>query len=318
MIDVIVPVYNKRPFLAQAVGSVLEAAEADGHVRVTVVDNGSTDGSIETLRGLCEGRARLLEHPGGTIGAVRNAGARTGDAPIVSFLDCDCVVPRDYFDRLRRALRDPSRAATGCRVDYPTDGPWVERVWHALHRSGITDGPRAYINSGNLAVRREVFDAVGGFDEVLVTGEDAELGQRINARGLVVWEAHELVVLHLDNPRTLRAFFRKEIWHGQGMLGTLRLWPPHLPALSTLLHFACLVAAVGTLAAAPIPVVWRLAGALGLAFTTPVLVVAYRALTKRRAVPWIAATILYQAYLLARLVAVAQIAGRALRPRAAR
>ena len=304
LVDVVVPVFNKREFLEASLGSILQAAESSRLARVTVVDHGSTDGSLELGAALCHGRARHVVMKGGTIAALRNAGARDSDRPILCFIDADCVVTPGYFEALCRVMADPAIAATGRRVDYPADGVWIERTWHEMHRS-TSDGFRNYLNSGNLAVRREVFEHVGGFDETLTTGEDSELGQRLNARGYRIWESADLAVLHLDNPRTIRGFFRKEVWHGRNLLATARIWPPHLPLISVVLHALCLGAAALWLLEGTGTLGRRLAVAFVLAFAVPVLAVLYRALPRRRRVAWVPAAVLYQTYLLARIAALA-------------
>jgi GT2 family glycosyltransferase len=302
-IDVIVPVYNKRPYLDASISSILAAAEAAPGVSVTVVDHGSTDGSLECAVSLCSGRARHLVKLGGTIGAVRNAGARLSDGAIVSFLDSDCVVPLGYFDSLRRVLELHQVAATGCRVDYPDDGPWVERVWHQIHRAKQEDGPRVYLNSGNLAIRRSAFEAIGGFSESLVSGEDTDIGRRLNERGLRVWESRELRVLHVDNPRTIPAFFRKEVWHALGLYSMVRAWPPSRPLLMTMVHVAALVVAFLWAYAGSAPLGLRVSGAVVMVFVVPIMTVLYRSFAMRRLVPLLPAVLLYQVYFLARIVA---------------
>jgi GT2 family glycosyltransferase len=303
-IDVVVTVFNKRPFLEASLGSILRAAESSGIARVTVLDHGSTDGSSDVAMALCRGRARLVVVPsGGTIAALRNAGAKGSDRPILSFIDADCVIPPGYFAALGQVMANPDVTATGRRVDYPADGQWIERTWHAMHRSAA-EGYRKYLNSGNFAVRRAAFERVGGFNEALVTGEDSELGQRLNDHGFRIWESADLAVVHLDNPRSLVEFFRKEVWHARGMLATRRLWPPHLPLIGAALHVLCLVSAglwlmLGTGA------LWaRLAVAGGLAFVVPLGGVLYRTLQQHRRVQWMQGAVLYQTYLLARIAAL--------------
>jgi len=304
LVDVIVPVFNKRPFLEASLGSILRAAGPSRIARVTVLDHGSTDGSLELGIALCRGRARHLVLSGGTIATLRNAGARESDRPILSFLDADCVVPPGYFEALCRVMANPEVAATGRRVDYPTDGSWVERTWHAMHHSA-SEGFRQYLNSGNFAIRRDVFERFGGFAEALISGEDSELGQRLNDGGFRIWESADLPVVHLDNPQSLVGFFRKEVWHAKGMLATRRAWPPHLPLIGAALHALFLVAAGFWLAQSTGTLWVRLAVTFGLVSVVPVLAVLYRALPQRRRVPWIHATVLYQAYLLARITALA-------------
>jgi len=305
-VHVIVPVFNKRRFLETTLCSVLDAAESSGLARVTVMDHGSTDGSLELGASLCRGRAHHVVRPGGTVAALRNAGARDSDCPILCFLDSDCVVPPGYFEALCQVMSNPEVAATGRRVDYPADGAWIERTWHSMH-SSTSNGFRKYLNSGNFAIRREVFESIGGFNEAMITGEDSELGQRLNARGFRIWESGDLAVLHLDNPQSISGFFKKEVWHGQGMLGTLRAWPPHLPVIGTVLHVLLLLAAAVWLFLGPGGLGWRLVVAVGFAFIIPGLAVVYRAYSKRRRLAWVQAAVLYQTYWLAKIAALAMI-----------
>jgi hypothetical protein len=310
-IGAVIPVYNKRRFLERSLESVLSAGARAGKVEVVVLDNGSTDGSRALAERICAGRARVAGAGSTTVAGVRNAGARLVEAPLLAFIDGDCVVGPDHFIELRAVFERPDVAATGCRVEYPPDGPWVERAWGRL-RGAPREGFRRYLNSGNFAVRREAFQAVGGFDERLVTGEDAALGQRLGDRGYRVWETPRLRTLHLDNPTTLGAFFRKEVWHADGMFGTVRATSLDRPTAMTAAHLALLVGAVGVPAWMPGGLGARLVAAVALVFLVPAATVAYRVATERRTVPPVASVVLYQAYYLARITALVRLALRAL------
>lgn len=310
-ITVIVPVFNKRAFLPRCLASVLDAADKAGGVRVLVIDDGSTDGSDAVAEALCRGRAEFTRESHRTIAAVRNAGAKRAATPLLSFVDCDIVLPPEYFTTLRDVFADPAIAATGCRVTYPHDASWIERAWDLMHVTP-SDGFRAYLNSGNFAVRREAFAAVGGFDEALLTGEDAELGQRLNDAGHRVYESRRLAVLHVDNPRTIGAFFRKEVWHADGMFGTVRLGSIDRPTAMTVLHLLLAATALWLLATSR----WSaglLAAVAAALLAVPLLTVAYRSLASGRPAPVVAGTALYEVYYAARITALFKVAGRALK-----
>lgn len=303
MIDVVIPVYNKRAFLEVTLGSILDAASQGPVVRVFVVDNGSTDGSWAIASKLCMGRGRLVRSSATTIAAVRNVGAGLGHAPIISFLDCDCVVAPSYFAALEAVFSCQDVTAAGCNVDFPQDGPWVERVWDQLHRSGEVDAYKHYLNAANFAIRRDAFNAIGGFDERLITGEDTAIGRALSAHNYRILETRRLAVVHVDNPRTLGAFFRKEVWRGIEMLRISRLWPPDLPMAATLAHAVVVLAALGWLASGWGSLGLRALGALGLSFAIPISAVAFRALVLRRAMPWFLGALLYQTFFAARATA---------------
>ena len=311
-VNVVVPVYNKRPLLETAIGSIVAAAEIHGGTDILLVDNGSTDGSFELLGSLFGKRASVLQLTPATIGAVRNFGAGRGTAEIISFLDCDCLVPVNFFTILEEVFDRTGAAAAGRRIVLPPDPTWVEWTWDQMHQDGL-DGERTWINSANLAVRRRVFEAVGGFDETLETGEDAELCQRIRSGGGRIIQDQRLAVAHLDNAKTLPAFYRKEWWRGLGMFATVSTSAIDKPTAITLLHFLLLGTAVAVLAMAPFNWLWRVLIALILILVAPAVTVAYRKQSSIHRFNLLHALALYELYYLARINASFSVAGRRLR-----
>jgi GT2 family glycosyltransferase len=306
-IAAIVPAYNKRGYIEPCIASIVAAADADGQVDIVVVDHGSTDGTFEALEAW-RGRVRLERHVGGTIAAVRNAGAAIAGGSLLAFVDCDCVVPRDYFVALRRVLRERGCTAAGCEVGVPADGTWVERTWHALHTRG-GDGPRHYINSAAFSVAREAFDGIGGFDAALVTGEDTDICLRLGRAGGTLWEAQALRVTHLDNPRTLGAFYRKERWRGIGGLSRTVLRERARASIATLAFAACALLAIGALFV-PIAPAARLAVAVALVLAVPAAAVLWRWRQLGRVVAPLQALVLYTVYFAARVAAFVAVARR--------
>lgn len=285
--------------------SVLRACSTSpGAWEIIVVDNGSSDGGRELVAARSGDGVRLVEAPGKNIGAARNAGASQASGDIFWFLDADCVAEPGHVNTLRELFDDPGLIASGCRVRYPLDRSWIERTWHLLHYRA-SDGERSYINSGNLVVRTGVFWSIDGFSESLVTGEDAEIGARLRAIGAVPTERQALAVTHLDNPRTLGAFFRKEVWHAHGGAMDLRSGKVDLVSGSAVLHGLLCGSAI-------LSALWFLsrpswmAGLLAalLPWVIPGLSVAYRMQQVRRRVGLVQALVLYQAYFLARAVAL--------------
>jgi GT2 family glycosyltransferase len=298
-IAVVIPVFNKRRYLSACIDAVLAAARRYGPVELVLVDHHSTDGSYEFLERY-RTEARVVRFDGGTISAVRNHGASLTTGDLLSFLDCDCVVPPDYFDALADVFSRTGAGAAGCEVNIPTPAHWSEAVWHRLHVIG-TDGYRHYLNSANFAVHRQVFDQIGGFDESLVTGEDTDICTRVRLAGHTIFESHRLSVVHLDNPKSLPAFYRKEVWRGLGAFsGTLRT---HVNR-ATLMVFANMLLTVLALALllAPgglsVPTRALLAG--GLVLAVPTATVLYRFGETRRVTNPPAALLLYTVYYAAR------------------
>ena len=268
------------------------------------MDHLSTDGSRELLDSRYAGAARIAEVRDGTIAAVRNRGARLATGSVLSFIDADCVVPPDYLRRLVEVLAETGAGATGAEVVPPPSPSWVENVWYRLHqRRG--DGEQEWIGSANLAVLREAFAAVGGFDERLVTGEDTELCQRLRDRGYRIHESKRLTAVHLDNAKTVGDFYRKELWRGLGMFGTVRAGAVDKPTAMTVLHLCFSAAAVVILATAPWPMPARLGAAAGLLLAVPAATLVYRGLGGGSLASPLRCLLLYEVYYAARGAALA-------------
>lgn len=304
-VSVIIPVRDKAAYVPECVASVANAVEHAADAELIIVDNGSTDGSRELCERLVRGPMRVMQATG-TIARVRNSGAASARGEWLYFIDCDCVVPLDLLARLRSVADEPAMSVTGCRVLYPTDRSWVERTWHLMH-SLRDDGERVYMNSGNFAVRRDAFEAVGGFDVDLVTGEDAEIGARLRRAGHRVHERQSLAITHLDNPHSLVTFFRKEAWRGLGAMGTSRGFALDQPTLFAVLNFLLNAAALVFLTVSSLSVP-LLAMTLVLMALMPTIAVVGRWSRVRRRFNVPQAILLYWVYLLARAWSLVMIA----------
>jgi glycosyltransferase involved in cell wall biosynthesis len=303
LISVVVPVYNKRAFLRASLDSIVAASKRAGHVQLIFVDHHSTDGSYEILREYGkDADVRRVED--GNISTVRNTGAASASGTYLSFIDCDCVVPLEYFLDLPAVFESSGADAVGCEVGIPESATWSERLWYELHVVP-TDGARHYLNSANFAVRRAAFDAVGGFDETLPVGEDTNICQRLTAAGYRIFESHRLSVIHLDNPKTPLQFFRKQRWHG---LAVLRGGPAMLRNKATIMMFAHVAALVLALVVLGTPndmnVTARLLTVVVLLLAAPVVTVAYRYVETRRLTAPAGAIALYELYYCARATAL--------------
>lgn len=311
VVSAVLPLGNKRAFLEPCLTSIVRATEHHGAVEVIVVDNGSSDGSAE-LAARWSAPVRVLRLTPRTIGAARNAGAAMARGRILSFVDSDCVVPLDYFAAIERVLAETGADAAGFEVRLPDDQSWIERVWGALHR-GPGDGPRHYVNAASFAVRRDAFERIGGFDEHLVTGEDTDICLRLTRSGGRIWGARALEVLHLDNPRTLAAFFAKERWRGLGTMTPAILSKRPRTVLALLVFAATLLVAAGLALTLP-PGPAAVLGPILLVLSVPTATVAYRWKATRRVVAPVPAVLLYVVYYAARLSALPAAIRRVMRP----
>jgi glycosyltransferase involved in cell wall biosynthesis len=304
---VVVPVLNGMRFLPITVPTLLAAGHRVGGVELIYIDNGSTDGSREFLQSWESNGLRKHEVDGGTIAGMRNLGARQSSGDYLSFIDSDCSVPENYFEQAIEVLRSTGAAATGCEIHVPEDPHWLESAWHDLHYFG-RERFVPYLNSGNFFVSRAAFQAVGGFREDMVTGEDAEIGQRLISAGHKIFASPRVKAIHLGNPKSIREFYRRNVWHGLGMFGTVSWKNLDRPTAMLAVHLLATLLGFFALFSLQLPIFSRLAIAAGLQLVAPIATVVFRA---SRTGKWRSAPVglpLYWLYFWARAYALAIVA----------
>lgn len=201
---VVVPVRVRAPGhrddLAACLAA-LAAADPAPH-EVVVVDDGSAP-PVSLTREERLGARSLVAPPRGPA-AARNTGAGDLDpaCDIVVFVDADIVVPPDTFARLAEAFaRWPDAAAVWGTVTaaHPHRGV-VSRYKNLSHRHFTLQNPARtqHLTSMLVAVRREIFAGVGGFDTTwdTVSVEDVEFGRSLHAAGHAVYLDHGLAAGH--------------------------------------------------------------------------------------------------------------------------
>ncbi len=215
-VSVVIPAKNVERYLEGALRSLLENRFPRENFEIVVVDNGSTDRTAEIARSLAD---RVVDCPKGTISKVRNTGVDAATGDVIAFLDADCLAAPDWLEQgLSAVTQEP--CICGYNYDVPQTPHWIEEIWYAQRPPGRIEF--SSLGAGNLWVTKRDFQELGGFDETLVTGEDAELCSRARQK-LKVISDDRVRVIHLGNPKSLRAFLKREIWYGLGAFGSFKV-----------------------------------------------------------------------------------------------
>ena len=123
-VSVIIPVYNVRPFLEEALDSVLN--QTYKNLEIIIIDDGSTDGSGEICDEYAgrDNRIQVIHQDNGGLSAARNAGLDVMTGDLVAFLDPDDAYVDSFIETLVNAMaaEDVDLVICGCTVHYTT-GP---------------------------------------------------------------------------------------------------------------------------------------------------------------------------------------------------
>ena len=234
--------YNAGDGLARCVASLQRSGVTD----IVVVDNGSTDGSTALVRTLGV-PCRLIRAPrnGGYV-AGANLGARSSQRELLFICNPDLVTEPDAIERLAEALDAHLDAAVAGPMLLETDGsvypsgrtfpdlgealghgfvglfwrdnPWTRRyrlVGDEQHRARNAD----WVSGASFLVRRDAFEAVGGFDEAyFMYVEDVDLCWRLHRAGWAVLYEPSSRVVHEQGRSTSREPYRMLVAHHRSIL----------------------------------------------------------------------------------------------------
>ncbi|MFW6059578.1 MAG: glycosyltransferase family 2 protein [Phycisphaeraceae bacterium] len=213
-VSFIIAVYNGERYIAEAIDSIL--AQTVPPLEVIVVDDGSTDGTAEIVRGYDAPVRYVHQHNAGQS-AARNHGVRLSRGEYIAFLDADDLVhPKKLERQLAAFAEEPALAMCDAfAVNFwSEDVPAHERGRDAAQ--AITHPERPYPNHiSTWLIRRAAFDAVGEFEEGRMFGEDSAWHDRFQAADLP-W-------------RTLNTVLARRRLHNSNI--TLRHYDEHLKGI---------------------------------------------------------------------------------------
>jgi glycosyltransferase involved in cell wall biosynthesis len=211
VVSVVVPLYNKAPYVRRCLDSILGQTLRD--FEVIVVEDGSTDGGAAIVRAYEDSRMRVIAQANAGPGAARNRGVREARAYYVAFLDADDEWGPTYLERGVAELdARPEAATVSCAYIEAPRMRSSEPLWR---RRGIRAGVIRFMpdSSPMFAVhlltcmspcstiaRREVLERYGGFNASATRtyGEDNELFLKVLLNEAIAVYAEPLLIWHSE------------------------------------------------------------------------------------------------------------------------
>ncbi len=212
-ITVVIPTHGERH---GELATMVAELRRQGFDEIVVVD----DGARFPLAPI-DGALLIRRDTSGGPAAARNTGASTSTRDVVLFLDADTRPSTDFFSTIWPHFADERIAVVAPRV-MSTPGPGIVAAYEVdsspLDLGGEPARVRpntrvSYVPAAALAVRRSVFDEIGGFDETLRFGEDVDFIWRVVANERVVRYEPSSIVRH--SPRSsIGALARQRFGYG--------------------------------------------------------------------------------------------------------
>lgn len=221
-ISVVVPTFKRADFLTKCLDHFTPGLQtvAEDVYEVIVSDDSPNAQTRQTLSS-CHGWAKHVQGPGRGPAANRNNGARFATGEWLLFCDDDCLPDSN----LLRSYAEAQKAYPKCNV---FEGQTVadREKRHPLEEAPInTKGGNLW--SCNFAIRRTLFDEIGGFDESFpfAAVEDMEFRVRLQKSGEQIVFLPEAVVVHPWRKLSARGYLRQQARHQSSHLILIKKHP---------------------------------------------------------------------------------------------
>jgi len=205
LVSVIVPTFNSERFLEECLNSLVK--QRYEKIEVIVVDDGSTDGTVEVAERY---RCRVIRNPRRGRAEAKNEGIRRSFGEYLFFVDSDMELTPDVT-RECVDLAESDRRIGGIVIPERSVGDsfWVK----------VRDFERSFY-AGSVVESARFFPAklvkeVGGFEEGLIFFEESTLPYNIKKKGYDVLARIESVIIHHEEGFSLVTWLRKKFYYGK-------------------------------------------------------------------------------------------------------
>lgn len=175
LISVIIPTYNRMDSIAKAIDSVLKQSFSDWEL--IIVDDGSKDETSEIIKPfLLNSKIQFVDKENQGVSSARNTGVKLSKGDWLVFLDSDDFLFPDALETFLVEIKSDI-SLKALKSGFNLTGGEIEKI--DLPEKGKF---HSFI-PGSFILRKELFEAVGGYDENLKFSENTELFHRIKLRG---------------------------------------------------------------------------------------------------------------------------------------
>jgi glycosyltransferase involved in cell wall biosynthesis len=213
-VSIIIPVLNGKKTIRDCIDSLLKLNIPEQDREIIIVDNGSTDRTLEILAEY-RGFIKLYHEKIRGAAAARNHGIKKCRGRWVAFTDADCIVDSEWLLNLLPHFSNPSAGIVGGKILARKPANRVELFGERIHdqKKAITEFTPPYVISMNWASPHQLLIDMGGFDPSLLRGQDLDLSYRIGAKGYsLVYEPNSIV--YHGNENNLFGLFQEGTIHG--------------------------------------------------------------------------------------------------------
>ena len=259
-VSIIITGHNERDTIEKCIMSLFQ--QTYPNFEIIYIDSKSSDGTFEIAARLknslslyenCKCYLALSQEQASSPAKGRNYGVKISSGTIIAFIDADCIPEMNWLENLVRQFSDDTRVVGGPNIlKHRRVSKILDAIDNVLGTYLASGGSAQFMkidkpscvrapSGANMAIERNLFWEIGGFDEGLRYNEDSDLGHKLRKKGHKILYTPEAPVSHFMGMESYFGFLRifKEYGYQRGRNVIKRPW---LWTKSTLFSFGYAVA----------------------------------------------------------------------------
>jgi glycosyltransferase involved in cell wall biosynthesis len=182
--SIIIPLYNKELSIKNTIDSVL--SQSYPNFELIIVNDGSTDTSLEIAKSFKDNRIRIIDISNGGVSNARNTGIKAARYEYITFLDADDLWYENSLAEFKYLIENFKDAQVYCtshtltvkEIESRKKRYYIDNFWRQ-NAISFARNTTAVVCTGCIAIKKECFDIISGFNITLIHGEDLDLWNRL-------------------------------------------------------------------------------------------------------------------------------------------
>lgn len=208
MISVVIPLYNKEKQIAHTLQSVFNQIFQD--FEIVIVDDGSTDGSVDEVEKFCDSRIRVILQKNAGVSVARNRGVEEAKGEFVAFLDADDEWKPEYLaTQYRLYQKYPDSSVFACNYEFwDMEGKVTSTIIRKLPFIGedgilsnyfeVASCSHPPLWTSAVVVKKTTIQGIGGFPVGIKSGEDLLTWARLAVNGKIAYSRRSLAIFNVE------------------------------------------------------------------------------------------------------------------------
>ncbi len=212
LISIVMPLYNKAPYVAKTINSIQRQTFQD--FQIIVVNDGSTDGGEHIVKSIGDPRIRLINQTNAGVSAARNRGVAEAQADFIAFLDADDEWKPEFLENIWDVKEKfPEAGIWATAYDIEEGNSMRVVAINSTETDFYIQNIQAYIDyhikygpiffTSSLMLYKPIFQEIGGFQEGISRGEDLDVWFQMARKAPVAYRSKRLAIYNKGLPLSI-------------------------------------------------------------------------------------------------------------------